>query len=76
MTNFIIVDKYLCFKATVLRENEAMIHVFKKRYPHAQVAADGGELSILMDFADAACTPSEAQCASCKGLIKPQRDTS
>jgi len=39
------------FCATVLRENAAMIHVFKKRYPSAKTVGSGGsELLIQMDF--------------------------
>ena len=42
------------FSATVLRENTAMIHVFKKRYPNAKTAISGGsDVTILMDFTDA-----------------------
>jgi acyl-CoA hydrolase/GNAT superfamily N-acetyltransferase len=45
---------YRRFCATVLRENSAMIHVFKKRYPNAQLTSGGTEVSLRMDFADAA----------------------
>ena len=39
------------FCATVLRENAAMIRVFKKRFPNAQVTVNSGsDLRILMDF--------------------------
>jgi hypothetical protein len=39
------------FCATVLRENAAMIHVFKKRFPDAKISVNGGsDLRILMDF--------------------------
>ena len=39
------------FTATVLRENSAMIHVFKKRYPWAKKAGGySGEISLIMDF--------------------------
>jgi acyl-CoA hydrolase len=39
------------FSATVLRENTAMLHVFKKRYPHAKInLSGGGEMTIGMDF--------------------------
>jgi hypothetical protein len=39
------------FSATVLRENAAMIHVFKKRYPHAEISlSGGGEMVVVMDF--------------------------
>jgi GNAT superfamily N-acetyltransferase len=46
-------NNYKYFSATVLRENSAMIHVFKKRYPHAKTSLSGGsDISILMDFED------------------------
>jgi acyl-CoA hydrolase/GNAT superfamily N-acetyltransferase len=39
------------FTATVLKENQAMMHVFKKRYPNAEINALGGaEILIIMDF--------------------------
>ena len=39
------------FSATVLRENAAMIHVFKKRYPNTKtVSTGGGEVILHMDF--------------------------
>ncbi len=42
------------FTATVLRQNTAMIHVFKKRYPNAKTASYGGnDITIDMDFKDA-----------------------
>jgi GNAT superfamily N-acetyltransferase len=47
-------NDYKGFSATVLRENSSMLHVFKKRYPNAIVNMSGGDLTILMDFADAA----------------------
>jgi len=44
-------NHYNSFCATVLRENAAMIHVFKKRFPDAKISVDGGsDLRILMDF--------------------------
>jgi len=43
------------FLGTVLRENIAMLQVFKKRYPHAQTKLSGGlDVEIFMDFDDAA----------------------
>ena len=46
-------NKYIGFSATVLSENAAMIHVFKKRYPNAKVKMmSGSDMLILMDFAD------------------------
>ncbi len=42
---------FVGFTATVLRENSAMIHVFKKRYPNAIVHSQGGaEILVKMDF--------------------------
>ena len=42
------------FSASVLRENAAMIRVFKKRYPNAKISVNSGsDLLIRMDFADA-----------------------
>jgi len=47
-------NHYTRFSASVLRENAAMIHVFKKRYPNAKISvSSGSDLLILMDFADA-----------------------
>jgi GNAT superfamily N-acetyltransferase len=44
-------NRYSGFSATVLMENAAMLHVFKKRYPHAKtMMQNGGEMSIFMDF--------------------------
>ena len=40
------------FCATVLRENTAMIHVFKKRYPDAKIiSSSGSEMIFHMNFA-------------------------
>jgi acyl-CoA hydrolase/RimJ/RimL family protein N-acetyltransferase len=42
---------YTGFVATVLRENEAMLKVFKKRYPDAKVmSSGGGEITLDMPF--------------------------
>jgi GNAT superfamily N-acetyltransferase len=42
---------YTGFTATVLRENAAMLHVFKKKYPHARTSVYAGSgLMISMDF--------------------------
>jgi hypothetical protein len=39
------------FAATTMEENEAMLHVFKKHYPHAETTrTKAGELRIVMDF--------------------------
>lgn len=47
-------NNYKGFSATVLRENAAMIRVFKKRYPDAEISVNSGsDLLIQMDFADA-----------------------
>ena len=47
-------NHYTRFSASVLRENAAMIHVFKKRYPNAKISvSSGSDLLIRMDFADA-----------------------
>jgi RimJ/RimL family protein N-acetyltransferase len=44
-------NHYDSFCATVLRENAAMIRVFKKRFPNAAVSVDSGsDLRIIMDF--------------------------
>ncbi len=44
-------NDYIGFEATVLRENKPMIHVFKKKYPNAQVQnTGGGEIMLLMNF--------------------------
>jgi acyl-CoA hydrolase/RimJ/RimL family protein N-acetyltransferase len=46
-------NSYTGFSATVLGENAAMIHVFKKRYPNVKTKMMGGsDLSVLMDFED------------------------
>ena len=44
---------YTGFYATVLRENAAMVHVFKKRYPDARTTPASGEIEIVMDFDNA-----------------------
>ncbi|MFP4476588.1 MAG: GNAT family N-acetyltransferase [Desulfatibacillaceae bacterium] len=42
---------YKGFTATVLRDNDAMIHIFEKRYPHATTRLEpGGELFFRMPF--------------------------
>ena len=41
------------FTATILLENEAMLQVFKKHYPHAGTTlTDQGEIRVVMDFGD------------------------
>jgi GNAT superfamily N-acetyltransferase len=47
-------NSYERFIATVLSENATMIHVFRKRYPNAEISNTGsGEVTIRMDFTDA-----------------------
>ncbi len=47
-------NQFNSFSATVLRENSAMLHVFKKRYPNAAVVmGSAGDLTVVMDFDDA-----------------------
>jgi acyl-CoA hydrolase/RimJ/RimL family protein N-acetyltransferase len=42
------------FTASVLKENQAMLKVFKKRYPKAKVESGGGiDITIIMDFDEA-----------------------
>ena len=44
-------NDYTGFEATVLRENKPMIHVFKKKYPNAQIRnTGGGEVMFQMEF--------------------------
>ncbi len=44
-------NQYNSFCATVLRENAAMIRVFKKNFPNADVSMNSGsDLLIVMDF--------------------------
>jgi RimJ/RimL family protein N-acetyltransferase len=44
-------NKYTQFSATVLRENKAMIHVFKKRYPNLRISEqNGSDVLIKMDL--------------------------
>ncbi|HDI59897.1 MAG TPA: GNAT family N-acetyltransferase [Desulfobacteraceae bacterium] len=45
---------YRAFSATVLRENQAMLNVFKRRYPNARTMANGGsDITLIMEFDDA-----------------------
>jgi acyl-CoA hydrolase/ribosomal protein S18 acetylase RimI-like enzyme len=49
---------YRAFSATVLRENLAMINVFKRRYPNARTVANGGsDITLIMEFDDAVPPP-------------------
>ena len=44
-------NRFKGFVATVLKENKAMMHVFKKRYPKADIRHLGGnETHVTMDF--------------------------
>ncbi len=44
-------NKFIGFTASVLRENGAMIHVFKKRYPNLKTTvSSGNEITMKMDF--------------------------
>lgn len=46
-------NQYRQFSAAVLRENGAMLHVFKKHYPNAEIhSAEGSEVTVIMDFDD------------------------
>ena len=47
-------NHYKAFSAYVLRENAAMIRVFKKRYPNLKTSREGGDIEIHMDFDDTA----------------------
>jgi len=47
-------NDYRCFKATVLKENTAMLQVFKNRYPHLETSLSGGsDITVRMNFDDA-----------------------
>jgi len=54
---------YAAFTATVLAENTAMLHVFKKQYPDAELIQQGSELMLVMKFQTAAGSkgPRDAQ---------------
>jgi len=44
-------NDYERFTATVLQDNQAMLSVFRKRYPKAKLKATGGnEIAVSMDF--------------------------
>ncbi|KJS32175.1 MAG: acetyl-CoA hydrolase [Desulfatitalea sp. BRH_c12] len=53
------------FIASVLKENQAMLRVFKKRYPHARIEAGGGiDYTLIMDFdqsAEAVVKPADSE---------------
>jgi acyl-CoA hydrolase/GNAT superfamily N-acetyltransferase len=40
------------FVATMLKENEVMQHIFRKRYPDAEIQDAGEEIRMVMPFAD------------------------
>ncbi len=44
------VNKYKAFSATVMSENVAMLHVFKKKYPDAKLSFYGREVEVYMPF--------------------------
>jgi hypothetical protein len=47
-------NQYTHFSASVLRENRAMLKVFRKRYPNLKVSNQAaGEVLIEMDLSDA-----------------------
>ena len=44
-------NDYRRFTATVLKDNPAMLSVFRKRYPNAKITnAGGNEVTVIMDF--------------------------
>jgi acyl-CoA hydrolase/GNAT superfamily N-acetyltransferase len=43
-------NNYRRFCATVLVENKAMLHVFKKHYPKARINTQGNQVEIVMKF--------------------------
>ena len=51
------VNDFKGFIASVLCENAAMLHVFKKCYPELQAnQCSAGEMTLVMDFGDASRT--------------------
>jgi ribosomal protein S18 acetylase RimI-like enzyme len=47
-------NNYKGFVASVLKENVSMLHVFRKKYPHAEtIITSGTEIDVVMDFSDA-----------------------
>jgi acyl-CoA hydrolase/RimJ/RimL family protein N-acetyltransferase len=58
-------NEYQRFTATVLKDNPAMLSVFRKRYPNAKIANTGGnEVSVTMDFEPSPTAPHQAHAAS------------
>jgi len=49
-----IANGFKFFFASTFRSNKSMIHVFKKRYPHAKICIEGPEVMVSMDLADSA----------------------
>ncbi|MGV8075675.1 MAG: GNAT family N-acetyltransferase [Syntrophobacteraceae bacterium] len=45
-------NNYKRFSAAVLKENNAMIHVFRKQYANCKMVPKGPEIKITMDFKD------------------------
>ncbi len=45
-----ISNGYTGFSASVLADNTGMLHVFKKRFPHAKFSQSGGEIRVEMPF--------------------------
>jgi GNAT superfamily N-acetyltransferase len=44
-------NRFVGFVATVMGDNQAMLKVFRKRYPHAEAATlPGGEVFVTMPF--------------------------
>ncbi|MDY6906002.1 MAG: GNAT family N-acetyltransferase [Thermodesulfobacteriota bacterium] len=43
-------NNYKGFSATVLADNAAMLHIFRKRYPNAECHAEANEVRVIMDF--------------------------
>jgi ribosomal protein S18 acetylase RimI-like enzyme len=43
-------NQYQAFTATVMSENAAMIHVFRKKYPKAEFSTYGREIEVHMPF--------------------------
>ena len=55
LENIALENNYIQFSANVLRENKAMIQVFRKRYPNLRMSVQSGsEVLIEMDLNDTA----------------------
>jgi len=67
LENIALENGYKGFTAIVLRDNQSMLHVFKKRYPKMKVKADeSGDLNITMNFATDKADPND---------LEPKNDT-